>query len=304
MKKISFYGMVLLALSLTACTQDELQDNPLADGPVALNVTAGISQVATRVSIEGNTAAFTNGDQINVVADGNETHVYTLQGSSWSAGDNPYYFQNTGNVNFRAWYADPELQLSANIIDIDTQTQRTGSNGWNKWDILATPAVQTNVHSSTVNFTGNNAFQHVMSQVTLVFETGAGISNLEALSGYTLKSLVTNAIFNTRFCTVNPSPTTADMTANITDASGTSYTCTPLILVPQAITGTIGLEVTYNNQTYKAALNAPEGSYLNAGYSYTYNVTISNTGLTVSGAEIENWKTNPNFNGEGTATLQ
>lgn len=303
MKKISFYGMVLLALSLTACTQDELQDNPLADGPVALNVTAGISQVATRVSIEGNTAAFTEGDRINVVADGNETHVYTLQGSSWSAGNDPYYFQNTGNVFFRAWYANPGITPTGNVIIIDTKTQTIDeTTGWNEWDILATPAVQTNVHSSTVNFTGNNAFQHVMSQVTLVFETGDGISDLTALSGYTLKSLVTDASFYIRTCTVNPGSTTADMTANVTDASGTSYTCTPLILVPQAITGTIGLEVTYNNQIYKASLAAPQGGRLNAGYSYTYNVTISNTGLTVGDAEISGWTSQTPIN--GNATLQ
>lgn len=301
MKKISFYGMVLLALSLTACTQDELQDNPLADGPVALNVTAGISQVATRVSIEGNTAAFTNGDQINVVADGNETYVYTLQGSSWSAGDNPYYFQNTGNVFFQAWYADPKLQLSANTINIDTQTQRTGSNGWNEWDILATPAVRTNVHSSTVNFTGNNAFQHVMSQVTLVFETGDGISNLEALRGYTLKSLITDASFNTLICELNAGSTTDDVTVSLGEVTGTSYTCTPLILVPQAITGAIGLEVTYNNQTYEAELTAPTNG-LQPGSSYTYNVTISNTGLTVGDAEISGWTSQTPIN--GNATLQ
>lgn len=302
MKKISFYGMVLLALSLTACTQDELQDNPLADGPVALNVTAGISQVATRVSIEGNTAAFTNGDQINVVADGNETHVYTLQGSSWSAGDNPYYFQNTGNVFFQAWYADPKLQLSANTINIDTQTQRTGSNGWNEWDILATPAVRTNVHSSTVNFTGNNAFQHVMSQVTLVFETGDGISDLSNLTGYTVKNVTTDATFNTFTCTLTQGGTIADISiTGISNATGIEYTATPLILVPQPIAGAIGLEVTYNNQTYKAELTAPTNG-LQPGSSYTYNVTISNTGLTVGNAEISGWTSQTPINGD--ATLQ
>lgn len=302
MKKISFYGMVLLALSLTACTQDELQDNPLADGPVALNVTAGISQVATRVSIEGNTAAFTNGDQINVVADGNETHVYTLEGSSWSAGNDPYYFQNTGNVFFQAWYANPSATPTGNVIYIDTKIQTIDeTTGWNQWDILATPIVQTNVHSSTVNFTGNNAFHHKMSQVTLVFETGDGISNLEALSGYTLKSLITDASFNTLICELNAGSTTDDVTVSLGEVTGTSYTCTPLILVPQAITGAIGLEVTYNNQTYEAYLTAPTNG-LQPGSSYTYNVTISNTGLTVGDAEISDWTSQTPIN--GNATLQ
>ena len=63
---------------LTACNKE--MDNPLADGPVAAQVTAGISQTLTRVSANANgiSASFTNGDIINVVADGSATYVYTL----------------------------------------------------------------------------------------------------------------------------------------------------------------------------------------------------------------------------------
>ena len=302
-KRTFFYTMLAAGL-LASCTNDELADNPLADGPVAAQLTADISQTLTRVSANGVSASFTSGDEINVVADGSATYVYTLQdnGTTWSAGNNPYYFQNRDIVSFQAWYAAPGYKKTGNAIEINTKNQ-TVSSGWNQWNILATPVVKTDVTSPTVDFTGTNAFSHVMTQVTMVFKKGDGISDLAALEGYTLKSLTTDATFNTLNCTLTPGTTTDDIAVTgIEDASGTEYTCTPLILVPQTVTGTIDLEVKYNDQTYKASLNAPTAG-LQAGYSYTYTVTVSNTKLEVSNAAISDWRTDPYFNGNGNATL-
>ena len=302
-KRTFFYTMLAAGL-LASCTNDELADNPLADGPVAAQVTADISQTLTRVSANGVSASFTDGDEINVVADGNATYVYTLQdnGTTWSAGNNPYYFQGRGIVSFQAWYAAPDYTKTGDAIEINTKNQ-TVSSGWNQWDILATPVVETDVSSPTVAFTGTDAFSHVMTQVTMVFKKGNGISDLAALKGYTLKSLTTDATFNTLNCTLTSGTTTDDIAVTDISASGTEYTCTPLILVPQTVTGTIDLEVKYNDQTYKAKLNAPAAG-LQAGYSYTYTVTVSNTKLEVSNAAISDWRTDPTFSGTGNATLQ
>ena len=303
-KRTFFYTMLAAGL-LASCTNDELADNPLADGPVPAQVTADISQTLTRVSANGVSASFTAGDEINVVADGNATYVYTLQdnGTTWSAGDHPYYFQGRGTVSFQAWYAAPGYTKTGNAIEINTKNQ-TVSSGWNQWDILATPVVETDVSSPTVAFTGTDAFSHVMTQVTMVFKKGDGISDLAALKGYTLKSLTTDATFNTLDCTLTPGTTTDDIAVTgIEDASGEEYTCTPLILVPQTVTGTIALEVAYNGQTYKAELNAPTAG-LQAGYSYTYNVTIKNTELEVTNASINAWHSDQDTHSQGDATLQ
>ena len=301
-KRRTFFYTMLAAGLLASCTNDELADNPLADGPVAAQVTADISQTLTRVSVNGVSASFTSGDIINVVADGSATHVYANNGTTWSAAS-PYYFEDKNEVTFQAWYADPTIKPTAdNKISIDTKTQ-TISSGWNQWDILATPEVTTTVANPEIAFTGDNAFSHVMTQVTMVFQTGSGISDLTALTGYTLKSLTTDATFNTLNCELTPGTTTGDVAITGISASGTEYTCTPLILVPQTVTGTIALEVNNNGQTYKASLNAPTAG-LQAGYSYTYTVTVSNTGLEVSNAAISDWRTDPYFSGDGNATLQ
>lgn len=305
---VKFYTAAAALLALAACNNDEMND-PLTNGPVAAQVTAGISQTMTRVNIEGDGAAsFSTGDKINVVAVGTQTHVYTLQADdTWQAGDDPYYFQDRNSVIFQAWYADPDVTVEDNKISIDTKTQEyNDANGWNLHDILATPKVSTTVSSPSVSFTGDNAFQHIMSQLVFTFEKGDGIPDLSKLTGYTLKDVVTTvATFNTQTLELTNGSTPGSIAAGIEDAAGKEYEASPIILVPQTFTSNqLTLEVTYNEQTYTAMLNLPDGNKLEPGYSYTYNVTVSNTELEIGDAQIKDWSTNPLFNGTGDATLQ
>ena len=296
MKRIFLYTMLAAGL-LASCTNDEN-----LNGPVAAQITAGINQATTRVSVDGNSASFTNGDKINVVAPGNNTYVYTLQSDgTWSDGNNPYYFQDTNPVSFQAWYATATPQGAT--ISIDTKTQ-TVTGGWNQWDILVTPTVTASASSPTINFTGDNAFQHIMSQVALIFKTGDGISDLTSLTAYALKSLVTNGTFNTQNCTLTNEATTGDVSiSGISGVSGSEYSATPLILLPQAVTNKqIALEVTYNNQVYKANLSTPTGG-LQEGYSYAYTVTIKNTGLEICMTNIQNWQSAEGYDQDVDAEL-
>ena len=235
---------------------------------------------------------------------GTATYDYTLQGdNSWSA-SNPYYFQSRDNVDFKAWYADPALTPADNEIDIDTKSQDVkAENGWNQWDILVTPAVTTTVENPIINFTGSNAFSHIMTQLVFIFKAGNDIGDLSALTGYTVKNVTTDATFNTQSCDLTTGGTTGDIAMPVTGEADNQVDCTPIIMVPQTVSGTLNLEVTYNRQTYKAALNPPTGG-LQAGYSYTYTVTISNTGLEVGDATIGDWDTDDSFNDSGDATLQ
>ena len=305
--RLKWTPAVIMALTMTlaACSNEETENDPLADGPVAAQVTAGIGQSMTRVSVDDNgSAAFTTGDVIHVVAGGTATYDYTLQGdNSWSA-SNPYYFHNRNNVNFKAWYADPKLIPTANVINIDTKSQDVNAeNGWNRWDILVTPAVTTTVENPIINFTGSNAFSHIMTQLVFIFTVGNDIGDLSALTGYTVKNITTDATFNTQSCDLTTGSTTGDIAMPVTGEADNQVDCTPIIMVPQTVSGTLNIEVAYNGQTYKAALNPPTGG-LQTGYSYTYTVTISNTGLEVGNATINVWLTNSDHDSSGDATLQ
>ncbi len=317
-KYLTIVPAVAALLLGAGCSNDDM-DGVLADGPVAAQVTADISdgQAVSRVSItstSGNSASFTENDEIHVVAAGSETYDYTLQsdGSTWTA-DTPYYFQDFTSVSFRGWYAVPTVAETEAVteteagtessISIDTSTQTTdATTGWNAWDILATPAVSAYAISPTVRFTGVNAFQHVMSQVTFTFTAGDGVSDLEALKGYTLKNLITDAAFDTQACTLAAGSTTGDITQSVSATSETTeLACTPVILVPQDVDGKLTLEVTYNDLVYTAELSLPSSATaLTAGTHYTFTVSIDNTGLTIGSATIETWTTIPDRAGEAT----
>ncbi len=309
MNMISKYLTILPAVAAlllaAACSNDDL-DGLIADGPVAAQVTAAISngQTVTRISNSGNTASFTEGDVIYVVADGSETHEYARQSDdSWSAVSSPYYFQDLDNVSFRGWYAEPTTAATAtdNKISINTAEQ-TIANGWNQWDILVTPVVTTSVASPTVGFTDSNAFEHIMSQVTLTFKIGDGISDLSALREYKLTGLTTEASFNTLSCELTEG-STGDISQEVSVTSGVA--CDPIILVPQDVSGKLSLEVTYNDLTYSAELSLPSSATaLTAGTHYTFNVTINNTGLAVNSAAIEDWTAADDQSGSATIPIK
>ena len=300
-----------IASALAACSNEEPANDPLADGPVALAVTADISTVATRVSDEG--TSFTDGDRIGIfpVKNGQtETEqanrLYTYNNSEFGS-TSPYWFQDRQQVDFHAYYPyDETLTADDNYtIDIDTRAgnqENMEGLAWRKNDYLAASA-QTDVDNPEASFTGESAFSHVMSQIQFVFRAGTsdGVSDLNALARYYIATpLTVDGTFDPATGTValDASSAQSGIGMNIDDASGTEYNATPLILLPQTIDdGKLALEVTYNRQTYKAELDAPTGG-LQPGYSYTYTVTIKNTELEIDTPQINTWTTGTGGSGD------
>lgn len=296
MKKLFISAVALLTFA--ACSK-ESEPQPQTD-PVALSVTADISQSVTRASYDTtdpNKATFANGDEIRVVA-GGSTYTYKKQQSGvWSA-DAPYYFQNPQEVSFNAWYTTAAANENSVSIDMTSEeAQEQGTTAWNQWDIL-TATGTASVSAPTVKFT----FKHIMSQVKITFKAGDGIADLTKLSEYKLKEVVVGGTFTGNDITLKPdSEKTGDIYERVKDATGTTHDCTPVILIPQTQTQ-IALEVTYNGEKYTAALNV-HNSKLEEGYSYTYTVTINNTGLVVSECEITDWQTPEGFDGSASAGM-
>lgn len=317
-KRTFFYTMLAAGL-LASCTNDELADNPLADGPVALSVTADISQVVTRATA----TAFENEDPIGIfpikdtgTLDAEQANrLYTYNGSTFT-GTKPYYFQDRGWVTFNAYYPyDADLTATAHTIDINTRAQyqkietiEGTAIAWRTNDYLFASAM-TNVIEPSVSYTDDNAFNHVMTQVVFVFNAGTddGVSDLSALGGYKIATpLVMDGSFDaaTGEVTLDADAKAEEIAMTVTGPAATELRADPLILLPQAISGSkLELEVTYNDQTYKAALNAPTAD-LQAGYSYTYTVTIKNTELEVTNASINAWHSDQYTHSQGDATLQ
>lgn len=313
MRTTKCFFLAAAAVTLAACAQDDLQDNPLANGPVALGVTANIDQVMTRAS----GTSFEENDKIGIYPVNTNGEVETAQANiAYTYGtDNqfsattPYYFQDRESVKFCAYYPYNEDLTGDNYytiaIAIDTRSANQtdgkffdGAVTWRKNDYLYASA-STDVSSPSVSYT----FRHVMSQVIFKFQAGTnnGVSDLTKLSGYTIAELCMDGKFylDSGYA-LNISDARESLSMEIKDASGTEYTCTPLILLPQEIASGIDMEVIYNDKNYKASLTIP-GAVLRPGVSYTVTITINNTGLTVGTPQISDWT--DGGNASGTATL-
>lgn len=297
MRERLFLVATLLASSLTACDTRDAGDPRTITDPVAMACFTADIQAVSRASADG--TAFTDGDKVGIVplCSGNvdeqqNNTPYIYDGSRFAPVDSPYWFKNRNDVTFNAYYPFA-ADMTDNKIPIDTkaENQTLDGNGWRLNDILFASAV-TNVASPTVSYTGDHAFSHQLSKLTLIFNAGDGFADLSELQDYTLGTLATQGDFNTATGTIGLAATEdpTDITMTVSGSAGTSLAATPLILLPQSITeGALSLEVTFGGQRYRATLPVSDG--LRPGKHYTYTVTIKGTDLTIGTPQIVDWET-------------
>lgn len=91
-----------------------------------------------------------------------------------------------------------------------------------------------------------------------------------------------------RQCTGAPKTATDKCVATFDAATGVmTFT---MILLPQTLANALVLEISPDDGEYQSYSNKDMiKPALEAGYSYTYTITVKKTGLTLSGSTIENW---------------
>ena len=277
------FAFAALALSLAACTNDnEVMDN----GPVAARINAEISNaVATRAS--GTT--WNENDRIGLTGIGTQYDnvPYIMNGGTFKEDGEPIYFHTTEEVVFRAYYPYDE-----NGKTLKATTDGEAQKNQPEIDFLYATGATASTHNPTVNFTDGTkaggkdcSFHHCMSQITLTFVAGDGVS-FSAIQpeSYTLSGLVLTGSFDT--ATGIAKTDDGAQAANLDMPIGSQLTSS-VILFPQTVTA-LPLYVKYNGERYKATLNIPE-SALKAGNNYTYTVKVRNRGIEVSQATIAAW---------------
>lgn len=286
------------AFMLAACNNDEMPAT--ADTDVALKVNAAIGSVSTRAT----GTKWTNGDQIGITTTSDTRTKYSnvpyeCNGAAFNAVSEIIYFQDAQEVTFSAYYPYDE---DGGIIEntISAADQAAGSQP--QIDYLFAAGATASKADPTVNFTGDQAFSHRMSQITLTFINGDDVTLDGKLTDYTLGGLMMEGSFDTATGEAKATGTqAADLTidlSNVTTAEG-KYTAASLILFPQAA-ATASLSLTVEGVTYTATLTIPGGE-LQAGDNYLFPVTVNKTGLRVGTAEIKDWTDVPGD--EANATM-
>lgn len=278
MMKIRHFALAALAISMAACTSDN--ENMNTDGPVAAKFIADITP-ATRVNSEG--TEWTEGDRIGVTGAGFANVPYKREYGMFVPDGTVIYFDDTETHTFHAYYP---YQAEGGTVTVSTAADKQGTD----IDFLFASGATGDTRNPTVEFTGDHAFKHCMSLIKFTFKPGDGImfSETEPAS-YTLGGLKIEGTFDTATgTTAVTAATNSPITMQLNGA-----TTSQVIILPQGVTTSLDLTVSFNGLDYTTTLpnpSKPEANQFSAGYAYTYNITLNNKGITVEEPEITPWE--------------
>lgn len=282
--KTRFFAFAALALTLAACNND---NENLNDGSVAAKFIADITP-ATRVNSEG--TDWTEGDRIGVTGAGFTNVPYKREYGMFVPDGTVIYFDDTETHTFHAYYP---YQAEGGTVTVSTAADKQGTG----IDFLFASGATGDTHNPEVSFTDktdkggpDNSFQHCMSLIKFTFKAGDGlIFNGMKPADYTLDGLKHEGTFDTATGTT---AVTAAVESPITMQLG-GATTSQVIILPQGVTTSLDLTVSFNGLDYTTTLpnpSKPEANQFSAGYAYTYNITLNNKGITVEEPEITPWE--------------
>lgn len=282
--KTRFFAFAVLALTLAACNND---NENLNDGPVAAKFIADITP-ATRVNSGG--TDWTDGDRIGITGAGFINIPYVRESGQFVPEDKTIYFNDIETKTFNAYYP---YQSDGGTVSVSTAADKQGPG----IDFLFASGATGDTHNPEVSFTdktaeggADNSFHHRMSLIKFTFKAGDGLifDGMEPAS-YTLGGLKHEGTFDTATGTT---AVTAAAESPINMQLG-GATTSQVIILPQEVTSSLELKVSFNGLNYTTTLpnpSKPEANQFSAGYAYTYNITLNNKGITVEEPEITPWE--------------
>lgn len=328
MKTKSYFMLAALTLSAAACSNSENEYT----GPVEARITAGLAGAQTRAKDN-----VWNGDHIGVmVTDASSSMKDLYKNVEYSTIDigtaanftaetgKGIFFQDAGETVTFAAYA-PYQASDANalpgmnsdgFIEVNTNDNNT-SDKQATIDFLYASGATASRTSPIVSFTNSNgsdcSFHHKMARLDLVLQvsTNDGFNadqifddrNFVTLDG--LKHLGTfNVTTGVAAVTSTSEPVdnwhiTGCKHNDVENEYTNTYTRTySLILLPQTTAGPLPLTIYIDGQNYKNTRDITPA--LEAGYVYTYTITVKKKGLEVGTCTITDWNDGGSQSGDAT----
>ena len=273
--KTRFFALAALALSLAACTQDELaDDNRLPEGeyPVVIRAT-GLSVEATPQAAPS-TRATVDGDwqgvQTVALKMGDAVKEYTVTPNSadntkatLSRTDDPHYWTSRDPITVSAWWPLDDTDITR-MPAVKVAEDQSKLADFQNSDFIS-------AENQTVKFDDPKlTFTHRTARVAIELKPGTGFTSVD---GATV-SLVSLSADNG-----NP---TAIQTYN---ASGNSYEA---LTAPQTVAkGKPFIQVELGGGNFY--FRPQNDVVLEPGNRYKYTVKVNATGLTLEGCTIGDW---------------
>lgn len=285
------------ALALTACTEDVADDNSLPDGRYPMTFTTTVQGLTQTRATMDNTWAGT--EEVAVMAGNTVKKYMAANGGELTPADtdNPHYWTSK-TMTVQAWYSATYSDTRPEKFTV--QPGQNNGTGYQQSDMLYAIA--------SVSYSGGSSasleFKHLPAKVVvnLKADTQNGITEADVTNATV--TLVNQALTSgtitvdedgKTYTVAQAASGSEGITPQKLDQSASDYQQTvQALVVPQQMQGrkfikvTTGADAAARDYYYTPTTEA-DGK-LEAGYQYTYNITVKKDKLEVTASSSVSWE--------------
>ena len=278
MKYQKILGLVATAgLLLAGCATDSDNSNTWLSDPNAVHVSASVGSIFTRsnpaASDEAGQKSFNTGDVMGVSNNGTSiTYTYNKGTNDWQPGSGNYLVWDKSDLTFQCWYpADGKNTSSKGYIQEDQSST----------EAIAKSDYMTAAVTDLTEIPGSRQLN-----VTLVRKTARLILNIQSFNDQFDAS--TTKVNHIRIASNASTDAGETSTINIKPLQsgeggiGTTYTA---LVIPGEVEGKLYFT---SEESTETPLVVKTGT-LEAGKSYTYNLTVGKNKVTIGGVTVAEW---------------
>lgn len=228
-------------------------------------------------------------------------YQYTTTGNgNFTPESSVIYYPMSGSVDFIAYYPYDDGVTLDNTIEVTIGNQTDA--GQPAFDLLYAKAdKEGNGYTKEDKDAVALVFDHKLAKIVMNCKADAsvGTSNLNDMT-VTIKGTDSKNTFDLKTGTLGTAETPANVTPRkIATADGFGASYDAIIMPGEYGANTITVEFTIDGETFTWDVSEAHAKF-DGGNEYTYEVTITRTGVSVSGS-ITPWETDGNDRGEVTA---
>ena len=283
MKYQKILGLVATAgLLLAGCATDSDNSNTWLSDPNAVHVSASVGSIFTRSypTDETKQTSFNNGDVMGVSNNGKSLN-YTFNGSDWQPENGTdYLVWDNSNLTFQCWYpADGKNTFSKGYVQEDQSNETE----------IAKSDYMTAAVTNLTEIPGNRQLKVAMER-----KTARLILNIQSFNDqFDASTIKVNHIRIASKASTDASESSIVNIKPLQNGEGSIGTTYTALVMPGAVDGHLYFKAEGTTET---PLVVKTGK-LDAGKSYTYQLTVGKNQVSVAGITVKDWATGATIEG-------
>ena len=279
MKYQKILGLVATAgLLLAGCATDSDNNNTWLSDSNAVHVSASVGSIFTRsnpaATDEAGQKSFKSGDVMGVSNNGKSLN-YTFNGTDWQPENGTdYLVWDNSNLTFQCWYpADGKNSFSKGYVQDDQSNT----------DVIAKSDYMTAEVTDLKEIPGDRQLKVAMER-----KTARLILNIQNFNDqYDANTTKVNHIRIASKASTDAGETSIINIKPLQNGEGGKGTTYTALVIPGAVEGKLYFT---DNESAETPLVVKTGT-LEAGKSYTYNLTVGKNTITVNDVTVAEWGT-------------